>query len=109
MIAGKTAILPRVATSALPPTSALPLRLHGRHVCIRADGVCLRARIEPGAGCILVSIGATPGGRTALRGFQVGIRVFATVRHRTLRPKRALSQKTVKRMVFTLVRAAAQK
>ena len=41
--------------------------------------------------------------------------VFATVRHRaafrhrTVRPKRALSQKTVKLMVFTLVRAAAQK
>ena len=35
--------------------------------------------------------------------------VFATVRHRTLRPKRALSQKIVKLMVFTLVRAAAKK
>ena len=41
--------------------------------------------------------------------------VFATVRHRaafrhrTGRPKRALSQKTVKLMVFTLVRAAAKK
>ena len=41
--------------------------------------------------------------------------VFATVRHRaafrhrTVRPKRALSQKTVTLMVFTLVRAAAKK
>jgi putative transposase len=34
--------------------------------------------------------------------------VFATVRHRTVRTKGALSQKTVKLMVFTLVRAAAK-
>ncbi len=32
--------------------------------------------------------------------------VFATVRHRTVRTKGALSQKTVKIMVFTLIRAA---
>ena len=35
--------------------------------------------------------------------------VFATVRHRTVRTKGALSQKTAKLMVFTLVRAAAKK
>jgi len=35
--------------------------------------------------------------------------VFATVRHRTLRTRGALSQKTVKLMVFTLIRAASQK
>ena len=35
--------------------------------------------------------------------------VFATVRHRTVRTKGALSQKTVKLMVFTLVRAASKK
>ena len=35
--------------------------------------------------------------------------VFATVRHRTVRTKGALSQKTVKLMVFTLVRAASTK
>jgi putative transposase len=35
--------------------------------------------------------------------------VFATVRHRTVRAKGALSQKTAKLMVFTLVRAAASK
>jgi len=35
--------------------------------------------------------------------------VFATVRHRTVRTKGALSQKTVKLMVFTLIRAASQK
>ena len=35
--------------------------------------------------------------------------VFATVRHRTLRTKGALSQKTVKLMVFTLIRATSQK
>ena len=36
-------------------------------------------------------------------------RVFATVRHRTVRTKGALSQKTAKLMVFTLVRAASKK
>ncbi len=35
--------------------------------------------------------------------------VFATVRHRTVRTRGALSQKTAKLMVFTLVRAASQK
>lgn len=34
--------------------------------------------------------------------------VFATVRHRTIRTKGALSQKTAKLMVFTLVRAASK-
>ena len=60
MIAGKTAIFPRAA-----------------HVCIWADGVYLEARMEPEAGCILVSIGATPEGRKELPGFQVGIRESA--------------------------------
>jgi len=35
--------------------------------------------------------------------------VFATVRHRTVRSKGALSQKTAKLMVFTLVKAASKK
>ena len=35
--------------------------------------------------------------------------VFATVRHRTVRTKGALSQETAKLMVFTLVRAAAKR
>ena len=35
--------------------------------------------------------------------------VFATVRHRTLRTKGALSQKTAKLMVFTLIQAASKK
>jgi putative transposase len=35
--------------------------------------------------------------------------VFATVRHRTVRTKGALSQKTAKLMVFTLVRAASKR
>ena len=35
--------------------------------------------------------------------------VFATVRHRTVRTKGALSQKTAKLMVFSLVRAASKK
>ncbi len=34
--------------------------------------------------------------------------VFATARHRTVRTKGALSQKTAKLMVFTLVRAASK-
>mgnify|MGYP005862387815 CR=1 FL=1 len=34
--------------------------------------------------------------------------VFATVRHRTVRTKRALSQKTARLMVFTLVRAVSK-
>lgn len=34
---------------------------------------------------------------------------FATVRHRTVRTKGALSQKTAKLLVFTLVRAASRK
>jgi transposase-like protein len=34
--------------------------------------------------------------------------VFATVRHRTVRTKGALSQKTAKLMVFTLIRAASK-
>jgi len=33
---------------------------------------------------------------------------FATVRHRTVRTKGALSQKTAKLMVFTLIQAASQ-
>ena len=37
------------------------------------------------------------------------VRHRAAFRHRTLRPKRALSQKTVTLTVFTLVRAAAKK
>ena len=35
--------------------------------------------------------------------------VLATVRHRTVRTKGALSRRTVKLMVFTLVRAASKK
>jgi len=35
--------------------------------------------------------------------------VFATVRHRTVRTKGALSQKTAKLMVFTLIQAATKK
>lgn len=35
--------------------------------------------------------------------------MFATVRHRTVRTRGALSQKTAKLMVFTLVRAASRK
>jgi putative transposase len=35
--------------------------------------------------------------------------VFATVRHRTVRTKGALSQRTAKLMVFTLIRAASKR
>ena len=43
-------------------------------VCLR---VCLRARMEPEAERILVILGATPEGRTALPGFHVGVRESA--------------------------------
>ena len=66
MIAGKTAIFPRAAHVCI-----------AARVCIWTDGVYLDARMEPAAGCILVSTGATPGGRTALPGIQVGIRESA--------------------------------
>ena len=49
----------------------LPAR---RYVCIWADGVCLQARMEPQAECMLVIIGATPEGKKDLPGFQVGVR-----------------------------------
>jgi transposase-like protein len=45
-----------------------------RYVCIWADGVCLQARREPQAECMLVLIGATPEGGKELVGFQVGAR-----------------------------------
>ena len=48
-----------------------------RHVHIWADGVCLQARMEPQAECILVILGATPEGRKELVGFQVGVRESA--------------------------------
>lgn len=49
----------------------LPAR---RYVCIWADGVCLQARMEPQAECMLVIIGATPEGKKELPGFQAGAR-----------------------------------
>ena len=48
-----------------------------RHVHIWADGVCLQARMEPQAECILVIPGATPEGRKELVGFHVGVRESA--------------------------------
>ena len=48
-----------------------------RHVHVRADGVCLQARMEPAAACMLVLIGATPEGKKELVGFQVGVRESA--------------------------------
>ena len=66
MIAGKTAIFPRAAHVCI-----------AAQVCIWADGVYLQTRMEPEAECILVIIGATPEGRTELRGFQVGSRESA--------------------------------
>ena len=44
-----------------------------RYVCIWADGVDLQARLEPDVECILVIIGATPGGRKELPGFHVDV------------------------------------
>ncbi len=48
-----------------------------RYVHIWADGVCLQARIEPQAECMLVLIGATPEDRKELLGFQVGVQESA--------------------------------
>ena len=48
-----------------------------RYVYTWADGVYLQARMEPGAECILVIIGATPEGKKELLGFHVGIRESA--------------------------------
>ena len=48
-----------------------------RYVYVWADGVYLRARMEPAAECMLVVIGATPEGKKELVGFQVGVRESA--------------------------------
>ena len=48
-----------------------------RHVCIRAGGGYLQARMETQAECIPVILGATPEGKTELIGFQVGVRESA--------------------------------
>src|SRR6056297_2643001 len=45
-----------------------------RYVYIWADGVYLQARMGPQAECILVRVGATPGGKKEIVGFQVGVR-----------------------------------
>jgi transposase-like protein len=46
-------------------------------VYVWADGVYLKARMEPQAECMLVLIGATPEGKKELLGFQVGVRESA--------------------------------
>lgn len=48
-----------------------------RYVYVWADGVCLQARMEDQAECILVLIGATPAGKKELVGFQAGVRESA--------------------------------
>src|SRR5438045_6973852 len=48
-----------------------------RYVYVWADGVCLQARMEPAAECMLVVIGATPEGKKELVGFQTGVRESA--------------------------------
>jgi putative transposase len=48
-----------------------------RYVYVWADGVCLQARMEPQAECMLVIIGATPEGGKELVGLQVGVRESA--------------------------------
>ena len=48
---------------------------HGDYVW--PDGVYLQARIEDNAECMLVLIGATPGGKKELVGFQTGVRESA--------------------------------
>ena len=52
--------------------------LSARHsICIRADGVCLQARMAENAGSMPVIIGATVEGGKELIGFQVGLRESA--------------------------------
>jgi len=48
-----------------------------RYVYVWADGVYLQARMEAGAECMLVLIGATPEGKKDLVGFQTGVRESA--------------------------------
>lgn len=48
-----------------------------RYVYVWADDVFLQARMEDHSECMLVLIGATPGGRKELVGFQVGVRESA--------------------------------
>ena len=48
-----------------------------RYVYVWADGVYLQARMEAVAECMLVLIGATPGGKKELVGFQTGVRESA--------------------------------
>jgi putative transposase len=48
-----------------------------RYVYVWADGVYLQARMEAAAECMLVLIGATPGGKKELVGFQTGVRESA--------------------------------
>jgi len=97
-----------------------------RYVYLWADGVYLQARMEDDAACMLVLLGATPEGKKELVGFHVGVResaqswrellvdlnpiesVFATVRHRTVRTKGALSHRTARLMVFKLMMAASK-
>ena len=45
-----------------------------RYLYVWADGVYLQARMEDNAECMLVLIGATPGGKKELIGFQTGVR-----------------------------------
>ncbi len=125
MGAGNGAICP-------PGTTSIPaLRLYRHYVYIRADGVCLQARMERPAGRMPVPIGVTPEGRKELSGFQPGVREsaqsrraqsrrellrtsnpvgsgFAAGRHRRVRTKGALSQAAARLMVFKLVMAAAK-
>lgn len=107
---------------------ALPSRRVHRGFPEGADGAARGGCAEPLARCDLA-----PHGRKELLGFQIGAResaqnwrelpaehwdqlrttnpiesVFATVRHRTVPTRGALSQKTARLMVFTLVRAASK-
>lgn len=48
-----------------------------RHVCFRADGIHVQARLEDDAQCLLVVIGATPEGKKELVGLIDGVRESA--------------------------------
>ena len=60
--------------------TCLPVTLSASYlhpICIRADGVCLQARMAENAGSMPVIIGATVEGGKELIGFQVGLRESA--------------------------------
>jgi hypothetical protein len=83
-----------------------------RYVYFWVDGIHVQARLEEAAQCLLVIIGATPEGKKELVGLIDGVRESAQSwreRHRTVRSKGSLSNKTALAMIFKLAEAAPEK